>query len=294
MASGWWQRSWASAFGVLAPAFSALGIYEIVMLWPLVGTEQQVPSGDGVANEDDSAEVVHLFWGVDWTLTQEQGLLLLAVISGALGGLFYTMGIYSSRRSRDRFNYRDANWYWVRFVIGAGLGLAVYALMRAGLFLLGGEPSEDRPSAFAVLGVSIVVGLFTDKVLGKLKEIAGNFFASADELAEEPGVAGPLPVVTPRTLVRSKTGQQLEFRVANGGADLKVTLGDVTSTVSPTSADANTYVVPITDAYKDAESIDVALELASGEKWTMTIPVEAPAVPSVVPRAAGVLGSTAR
>lgn len=256
-----WQRSWAFLFGLLAPAAAALVLYHVVQFWPLLNTD-----------DPTAAVPVQLAFGWTWTLTGEQAFVVLAAGGGLLGGLLYTMGQYAQSRRQSTFRYQDANWYWVRCVIGAGLGLTVYLLIRSGLFVLGGDTSDDLPDAFGVLGVSVVVGLFTDKVLTKLSELAGNFFASKEELDALAGVVA-VPRVSPPALQQGVKGQHLSVIVDNGAQPLQVAVDGQAHQLAPNPDSPDTYLAPVDDAHVDREVIILDVVLSDGSTWRRPVPL---------------------
>lgn len=262
-----WQGGWAAAFGLLAPAATALTLYEVVQLWPKLTADSAASS------------TVDFGFGVQWTLDQEQAFLVLASLGGVLGGLVYTMGIYARRRSRGKFKPEDANWYWVRSVVAAALSVGVYVLMRAGLFLLGGSNADsgENRSPYAVLGVSIVVGLFTDKVLTKLREIAGNFFASDSERDDEDGATSSRRSIvewSPKQLVPKLAGQELVLTVTPGDEPVVLRVGGVPVTPLVDTATPSTLKVKLSDdAVTAGSSVVVELDHGDGSVQTVNIPL---------------------
>jgi hypothetical protein len=262
-----WQKSWAFLFGLFGPGISAWAVYAIVELWPRLHDQSTSPSD------------VALGLGITWRLGLDQSFLVLAILGGLLGGLLYTMGIYASRRSSGRSRAQDANWYWVRCVVGGGLGLAVYVLLRSGLFLLGADASAGTtsggPTAYTVLAVSMVVGLFTDKVLTKLRQVAGNFFATKEDAAHEQGLHRPtIQGWSPSHLVRGVDQQQLTLDVVGGAEPPRsVRLAGVQVAVLEPGADGK-VVVPVDVRFVTAvDSLTVAVDAGDGAASVVTVPV---------------------
>ena len=260
-----WQRAWAFLFGFLGPVIVGWLLYDIVELWPRVLDDTAAP------------QRVALGFGVGWRLGPDQSFLLLAAQGGLLGGLLYTMGVYASRRSSGRFRPQDANWYWVRCVVGAGLGLAVYVLLRAGLFLLGGTKDTNPPTPHSVLAVSMVAGLFTDKVLRKLNEIAGNFFATKDELDAAQGIKrASIQSWSPHSLARGVAGQQLTLDVAGLGMGHPVALRiNGVAVPDPGVGTDGRLSVPVEERFVTAQTeLLVEIDAGDGATSSVKIPIE--------------------
>ena len=268
-----WQRTWAFLFGFLGPFISGWVVYAIVMLWPRLLDTATSPT------------VVRVGFGLHWLLDADQAFLVLSVLGGVLGGLVYTMGLYASRRSAGKFRPQDANWYWVRCVVGAGLGLSVYVLLRSGLFLLGSAATTSGgPTPYTVLSVTLIVGLFTDRVLRKLSDLAGNFFSTKEELAGEHALARPtIQTWSPTELTRGVAGQRLRLGIVGGDKSARhVTLNEKVIELDAPGSDGVIAVTLDEEVVSAVQSLTVRLDGGDGSASTVVIPVVEPVVPAPV------------
>lgn len=112
-------------------------------------------------------------------------LLLLVVLSGALGGLVHDMRSYIYFvGNRDLVNSWIA-FYVVQPFLGGGLAALFYMVVRAGFFT-GNNLSSANDFGFFATGS--LVGLFSEQALEKLKEVAATLFAEAPK-AKDPTVS---------------------------------------------------------------------------------------------------------
>lgn len=258
-----WQRAWAFLFGLFGPVVVGWALYVLVELWPSLGqtsatARQQVPIG----------------FGADWRLSREQAFLVLAALGGLLGGVVYTIGIYANRRSTGTARPADANWYWVRCFVGAGLGVTMYALLRAGVFVLSGSSTagSEPPSAFAALALALVAGLFTDKVLVKLNEIAGNFFTTK---TDDKAASGRPSIKdwSPKTLVLDRSDQTVVLEIVGGAADT-VPIVKVDGSVVRTVVNSPGHVaVPVDLIPSSRTEVVVEVDAGDGSASIVRIPV---------------------
>jgi hypothetical protein len=113
-------------------------------------------------------------WQVD-DVSRERLLFLVVAFSGFLGGLIHTIRSLSWYVGNRKFR-----WSWVPFnlmlpLIGALGGTVFYIVLRAGLFSPSTSVSEASPFGFSA--VALLVGLFSEQAMEKLRQVAGNVFA---------------------------------------------------------------------------------------------------------------------
>jgi putative Ig domain-containing protein len=114
-------------------------------------------------------------------ITREIQLLLIVLAAGALGCLIHglrSIAVFIGNRNAV------SSWFWwyvTRPLLGMAMSLIFYSLLRGG-FLAGTQADAKVISPFGVLAIGALVGMFTDKAVGKLAEIFDMLFRSkADE-----------------------------------------------------------------------------------------------------------------
>jgi len=103
-------------------------------------------------------------------ITREIQLLLIVLAAGALGCLIHglrSIAIFIGNRNAV------SSWFWwyiTRPLLGMAMSLIFYSLLRGG-FLAGTQADAKVVSPFGVLAIGAMVGMFTDKAVGKLADI---------------------------------------------------------------------------------------------------------------------------
>lgn len=121
----------------------------------------------------------------DPCITREVQLLLIVIIAGALGSLIHSLNsitVFIGNRTAV------ASWFWwyiTRPLFGMALTLIFYAVLRGG-FLAGSPADAKAINPFGVLAIGALVGMFTQKAMGKLADIFDIVFHSkADEQSKD-------------------------------------------------------------------------------------------------------------
>jgi hypothetical protein len=149
---------------------AVLLIYAAMAFWP-----PSLPAaGSTVATSTTEPTTSPVFFGVTFTMTREQNLLLLVAVLGGLGATTQVL--------RSYFKYvgeRSLIWSWVTQYlltpfVGALMATITYILLRAGLISGGG--AEGNVWGFAA--IAALVGLFTAQAMSKLKEIFETIFTA--------------------------------------------------------------------------------------------------------------------
>jgi hypothetical protein len=155
------------ALCLLVTLLAILDLYSLWAFWP---TAVQGQNGSGTLA---SSQQIYYF---SWALTVPTELLffLIVAIAGILGALIHT-----ARSLTWYIGNRDLRWSWLAFnlmlpVVGALAATVFYLVLRAGLF----SPSTAaQASPFGFAAVAVLVGLFSEQALEKLKQVSSNFFA---------------------------------------------------------------------------------------------------------------------
>ncbi|HMJ26491.1 MAG TPA: hypothetical protein VK475_11705, partial [Pyrinomonadaceae bacterium] len=113
------------------------------------------------------------------TITREAQLLLIVLFAGALGSYVHALkslgDFIGNRTLRSSWFW----WYITRPFLGMAMALIFYAVLRGG-FLAGTAADAKIVSAFGVLTVGALVGMFADKAAQKLAEVFDVVFKAPD------------------------------------------------------------------------------------------------------------------
>jgi hypothetical protein len=151
-------------------------VYGLLQFWPTVPL-----LGEGAAK----LSVVTLF-SYRLEFTNEVRLLMVVVLSGAIGAMVHALRSFSKY-----VGSRELLWSWVTYYVllpfvGATLALLFYLVIRGGFFSSAASVSETSPAGFAALAG--LVGLFSEPATQKLRSVAGTLFEevppSTDPLTE--------------------------------------------------------------------------------------------------------------
>jgi hypothetical protein len=133
------------------------------------------PQAPTVTDTNPDRKRVH-YAGATFVVSTEVLFFIVVALAGALGGLIHTI-----RSIAWYIGSRRLRWSWIPFyvllpVVGALGGTVFYLVFRAGLF----SPSTDvqQASPFGFAAVAVLVGLFSEEAMNKLREVAQNLFAS--------------------------------------------------------------------------------------------------------------------
>lgn len=127
-----------------------------------------------------------------WNFTDqvEVRLLMIVLVSGALGSAVSAARTYANFHGLGRYEPSWTWWYLMKVPIGMGLALFLYMVVRGGLFSAslsdsGAVMDTANPFGFAALGA--LAGMFAKEASDKLEEI----FKAVFRTAEKPPVARP-------------------------------------------------------------------------------------------------------
>jgi hypothetical protein len=109
----------------------------------------------------------------------EADLLLVVILSGALGGMVHALRSLSWYiGNRDLVRSWLAMYVLLPFV-GAVLGLVFYLVVRGGFFSPQAGAEETSPYGFAALAA--LVGLFSEQAVLKLKQVAETLLSKTQK-----------------------------------------------------------------------------------------------------------------
>jgi hypothetical protein len=182
-------------------AVAALGIAlfsAIVNLWPVVDV---TPSANAATTTTvvDHTHKVNFVWGLfSLQLSKTTGLMVLAGVSGALGGWTTAIRLFAFWAGERKLKATWPWWFGNRVLGGAALALVVYLLIRAGLF--GSESATGDVNPYGTTAFAALVGLFTRQAMTKLQAVFDTLFQTATaDGEEENGEAAELDQGQPST-----------------------------------------------------------------------------------------------
>ncbi|WP_284215277.1 MULTISPECIES: hypothetical protein [Alphaproteobacteria] len=159
-----------------------------------------------------------------WNFTDqvEVRLLMIVLVSGALGSAVSAARTYANFHGLGRYEPSWTWWYLMKVPIGMGLSLFLYMVVRGGLFSAslndsGAVMNTANPFGFAALGA--LAGMFAKEASDKLEEI----FKAVFRTAEKPVVARPkIDRLDPA--VKKVHDPDLTLKVEGSGFDAKSTV----------------------------------------------------------------------
>lgn len=197
-------ESYASALGVMVGGslFVVAGAFFFSALVKLMPVVEQ-------GGSSTSSHAV-IFAGGLYTahLTKSTGMLVLALLMGAIGGYIHAATSFVSYIGNREFKDSWGWWYALRAFIGAALALVLYLAFRAGFLTAGSSTASVDP--YGVAAISALAGLFSKQATDKLEEIFNTAFRTAsgvgdshrrDNLAQHP--APPFTQVAPAEMPSS-------------------------------------------------------------------------------------------
>jgi len=115
-------------------------------------------------------------------LTKSTGLLVLALLMGAIGGYIHAATSFVSYIGNREFKASWGWWYGLRAFIGAALALVLYLAFRAGFLTAGSSTAVVDP--YGVAAISALAGLFSKQATDKLEEIFNTAFRTTSGVGD--------------------------------------------------------------------------------------------------------------
>jgi hypothetical protein len=117
--------------------------------------------------------------GTAYSISQEVRLLLLVLLTGALGSCVYGLKSLADYIGDKMLHESWFTYYLVQPFKGAGIALIFYVVLRAG-FLAGVNADAKAVNPYGISAIAALVGVFSDKAFGKLREVFTTMFNSKD------------------------------------------------------------------------------------------------------------------
>lgn len=149
-------------------AVSAAVVWGIVTFWPNTPVPEVVETS---------------YFGVHKEVSGELLMLIITLLTGALGGTLHAIRSYFFWVGRREFSKDYTSWYLLKPIAGSFAAFIFYLVVRGGFFTPGTSIEGASPYGFAALAG--LVGLFSDQAVEKLKEVAENLFTKPKEIEEE-------------------------------------------------------------------------------------------------------------
>jgi len=153
-------RGWTMALGLYHVVVGLLILYLLLQVWPMnIGPD---------AEED--FRTINLFWGfLRLELYPERQLLLLVMLSGALGSYVHAATSFANFTGAKKLKKSWRWWYALRPLIGVALASGFYLATRAGFFSVSSNTQDLNLIGFAA--GSFIVGMFSKQATQKLSEM---------------------------------------------------------------------------------------------------------------------------
>lgn len=120
--------------------------------------------------------------GANFLLWDEQRLLLIVMLAGALGALLHALRSLSMYIGNRKYKRSWLVMYILLPFTGGLIALVFYVVIRAGFFAPGTSAPTTTPYAFAAM--AFLVGLFSQVAIEKLKIVAESFFTKAQPASD--------------------------------------------------------------------------------------------------------------
>ena len=150
-------------------ATSIILVVSLVQCWP---------SSEMSTSMDEPSKASFLFW--DFEIIFEARIILIVVLTGALGGQvrsFRSLAWHTGNRELVK------SWilqYILSPFIGATLAVITYFVIRGGFISAGSV--DGQPSVYVYAGIASIVGIASEPVALKLKQVAESLFTKQQEV----------------------------------------------------------------------------------------------------------------
>ncbi|MGO1119607.1 IPT/TIG domain-containing protein [Rhodovibrionaceae bacterium A322] len=207
---------------------SLLLFYLLIFFWP--GNE--APGAVG-------SETAKLFGVIQVEVSGQIRLILLVLVSGALGGLIHAFRSFAAFSGQRRLVASWAFWYVSRPFSAAILALLFYLLIAGGFLPDPKASGGAKPSIPAICGFAALMGLFSEQAVNKLREVVQTLLATSrseklgDHLSEKGGTPllqslAPTSVTAGQAALITLTGANFTSHtsVRVGGSELQPSFVD--------------------------------------------------------------------
>jgi hypothetical protein len=118
------------------------------------------------------------------TLKPDQILLVIVLLSGAIGSSLHAARSFSAYVGLESYAESWTWWYLMRVPVGMGLALVIYLVLRGGL--VSGNFADQSATIntlnpFGIAGLSALAGLFAKNATAKLEEVFETMFRTNED-----------------------------------------------------------------------------------------------------------------
>ncbi len=162
----------------------------------------------------EPARVLWYLGPKSWPITVEVQLVLLVLFTGAFGS-----SVYALKSIADFIGKKILFESWFTFYVvqpweGAGIAFLFYMVMRGGL-LAGSGADIKAINPFGITALAALVGAFSDKALGKLRDVAEALFAAKDT-RQDKGIELTITTPSPLPNAAARVPYKTTLQAANG------------------------------------------------------------------------------
>jgi len=179
----WWveyniaQKLWTILLALYFFVLPLLLAYVLVAAWP-----------DTKSSEDTAAweSSLSVFAYTTDNFPAEARLFLIVILAGALGSFVHACTSFASYVGNRSLKSSWALWYVLRPVMGIGIALIFYFLVRGGLLLLAnGAHNSSEVNPFGIAAIASLAGMFSKQAIDKLREVFDSLFKSDGDKQRE-------------------------------------------------------------------------------------------------------------
>lgn len=157
-----------SAYTIIVFLVSA---YFLLSIWPATTGELALNS---------TRAVTLLGIGITFSLGPETTLLFVIMLSGIIGACAFSFFAISYHLgAKNDFDKVWEAWYVLRPILGAGLALVIYLLLRGGVLTIGAD--LNSLNLVGVAGISGLAGMFSEQATRMLRNLADTAFGERAE-----------------------------------------------------------------------------------------------------------------
>jgi hypothetical protein len=193
-------------------------------------------------------------------------LVLFSTLFGIIGASIHGLGSLTAWITTNKLQAGWGLWYLTRPPIGAALAIITYIIIRAGFISGSGGPAAI--SDFGVAGISALVGLMTDEMTSKLRDVFDTLFGIKKPEAER----GESPVKkTKRVELSAKTNSISINDKLNVNAKITKSDGTPASGVLTSFVINDSSIIGFTgDSYQKTNNDGIATVEIQGMKTGVT------------------------
>lgn len=201
------NRGWIIAFTILFGIASASLFYIIVSIWPSGYTSSKDP---------------FYLLGKQYFISAEHRLMVLMILGGALGANIHLIMSFTAFVGSRTFSRSWIPWYLLRPVIGSGMALFFYLVLRGGILTYSPSVAADPAVAaagtqkeatqkdqrdniplnpYGMMAIACLAGLYSREAAEKLEEVFKALFNVKEKLRYKDS----LPTVVTVTSVEPET-----------------------------------------------------------------------------------------